>query len=176
VSAGFRSFQNNQAAGGYSNIFVEATDDITLDDTLLGEATETAAYALRVEDTVTGLRARGNHVKAIKASGGNGYSIGSSTAYTVLREWRGNTAASTVATPWDTGVLNIVTRETDELGRKRCYAAKAVLTSGKTPPSGTWVEGSVIDYSDPDPSGYRGSVCTTGGAPGTWNRFGTAEA
>jgi hypothetical protein len=56
-------------------------------------------------------------------------------------------------------------------------AARTFLSGDTTPPSGTWVAGDRIFYSSGVAAGgYTGSVCITGGSPGTWKRFGAAEA
>jgi len=57
------------------------------------------------------------------------------------------------------------------------YASKSFLSSDTTPPSGTWRAGDRILYSGGSAAGgYTGTICITGGSPGTWKRFGAAEA
>ena len=35
-----------------------------------------------------------------------------------------------------------------------------------------WVKGTKIYFDEPDADGYLGAICTVGGDPGTWKRFG----
>ena len=57
------------------------------------------------------------------------------------------------------------------------YASKVFLTADTTPPNGTWRTGDRILYSGGSAAGgYTGTICITGGTPGTWKRFGVAEA
>ena len=41
-----------------------------------------------------------------------------------------------------------------------------------SPTTGSYVKGDVIWNDDPKPSGYVGWICTRGGNPGTWAKFG----
>ena len=43
-------------------------------------------------------------------------------------------------------------------------------TSGKN--NAFWVKGTKIYFDEPDADGYLGAICTVGGDPGTWKRFG----
>ena len=44
--------------------------------------------------------------------------------------------------------------------------------SSGAPATGTWAVGDELVYRTPTAGGYRGSVCTTAGTPGTWKEFG----
>jgi hypothetical protein len=56
-------------------------------------------------------------------------------------------------------------------------ANRSFLSADTTPPSGTWQAGDRILFSGGAlAGGYTGSLCITAGSPGTWKRFGIAEA
>jgi hypothetical protein len=44
------------------------------------------------------------------------------------------------------------------------------------PASGSWNTGDEAIFRNPPAGGFRGAVCTAGGSPGTWKRYGAVEA
>jgi hypothetical protein len=189
---GARCSRNGQDTGSgfFAQINVRKGDDITIENCVLGTndplQTEIGKYGVRAGSTVTRLRCNNNRVLAT-ASSGVAYLIGYSdagaavtTAYEVLSEWQGNTAASGIAL---FAGVNIITRTTiigdDGSGyavQKVCNAAKGALSADITPSAGTWTKGSVIEYNDAAAGGFAGTRCVTGGSPGTWKRYGAVEA
>ena len=56
-------------------------------------------------------------------------------------------------------------------------ANRVFLSADTTPPNGTWRAGDRIFFTGGvSAGGYTGSLCITSGSPGTWKRFGIAEA
>ena len=104
-------------------------------------------------------------------AGGAAYVIGSTTSYEILALFSGNTAGPGVGSVYSGA--NIVPYASvigpDGVDRRKCYAARAALTTTDRKPSGgAWVAGESITYIDPVSGGYEGSVCITSGSVGTW--------
>lgn len=48
--------------------------------------------------------------------------------------------------------------------------------TNSAPNSGSWNQGDEAIFRDPPAGGFRGAICTVGGSPGTWKRYGALEA
>lgn len=171
---GLRSFKNNTSAGSFANIKLIYCDRPDVEFCTLGETGETATFALRVDDTVTGLAAIGNHVKA----GGFGYSIGSTGTYGIVRQWRDNSCATGVTTKY--GGVEIIIEDTklaaDGVYRRFGIVDRAALVGDTTPAGGAWIAGERLSFTAPLANGRTGTVCTVSGSPGTWNQTGSVAA
>lgn len=132
-------------------------------------------YGFRVTDTAVDAILECNYVRS---SAGYGYALAGATDYGILVIFRDNRCAAGVTSK--IGGLNILPIGldfgTDGSARRRFRATRAALTADITPTAGTWIAGDVIWYENPTAGGYAGTLCVTGGTPGTWKRFGTTEA
>lgn len=143
---GVRAYQNETAGGGGSgNIRSGRADNVTIRDCLIGFATETATWGIRVTSDTTGLVLEDNRVLAIKNLG-VGYSIGASGEYSIVRKFRNNTHAS-VASPYG------------------AVAAELALNTVELAGSATYDPGNLADG-----AGVTTTVTVTGAAAGDFAR------
>lgn len=147
-----------------------------------GYTTETTQdYGIYIFDSsVAAADIQDNYVHAV-ATSGTAYLLASSEAYGVLWVFRGNNCASGITTK--IAGVNIIpvdrtlTPSGTTVGTFQC--AVGTLSASTTPPSGTWVEGDRIYYTNPAPSDYVGTVCTVAGTVGSgaeFKRFGATVA
>lgn len=174
-------FDNSKdaGAGNQASIFVESQPNVTIRGVAIGRAgvSEGAIWGVRSDSAATLLTVEDCHVETLK-SGGVGYSFGSSGDVGIVKSFKNNTVGAGVSNGWG-GVTIQVTEsrvDTDGVTRRTMRAARASLASDTTPNAGTFVKGDIIFYNDPDAGGRVGTVCTTGGSPGTWKKFGTVDA
>lgn len=124
---------------------------------------------IKVDTSCLDVEVTNNHVVACANTA---YVMGGATTFNCLRLYSGNTVDPSVVTVY--GGVTITPVEYVYTGSllRRFRAPRVALSGGITPPSGAWLTGDVIDYSDPQATGYKGVFCTASGSPGTWNRFG----
>lgn len=166
---------------GYSNpagINLQGVTRAKIINNELSHDTETTQYrGLTVSTTCTGVTVRDNHCEDLD-TGGQAYVIASSTTYTTLDVFNNNTVGTGV--PNYIAGANIIpySASISPNGTKirRFTALKASLSGSTTPSAGAWIAGDTIDYADPSASDYKGTVCVTGGSPGTWKRYGATTA
>lgn len=179
ILRGTHCYSNGQN-GAFSNpagIAIEGSIRCWVDGAILGHRTAasetTQSRGLRVISTAaTGTVVENCNVLSVK-SGGIAYSILSSTNYGYMRLFRNNEAASGITKYGGLDIVPIAMElGPDGVTRGVYLATEASLTADTTPTAGTWVQGDRIYYTDTDPLDYVGTVCTTGGTPGTWKRFG----
>jgi parallel beta helix pectate lyase-like protein len=118
---------------------------------------ETQKYGICAGSSCVSPKLEDNHVYGV-ASGGVGYSIGSSTDYRINAHGGNNTAAPGITAFGGAPIFTI-----DDKGN-RIFRASAA-------PSGTWVRGDRVYNTSPSSGGTVGWVCVA--APSTWQAFGT---
>ena len=158
-------------AGGNSikieNCFVGSTDE---DYQNVGIRVQSAAQDVVVV----------NNVCREVVSGGVAFVMAADGVYTAITVFNGNKYQGSAGTAY--GGQRIVPfasiyDPTNNVLIRQWVAGRVFLSSDTTPPSGTWVANDRIFYSSGSAAGgYTGTVCITGGTPGTWKRFGAAEA
>jgi hypothetical protein len=133
-------------------------------------------FGLRITANAQDAVIEHNHVLGV-ATSGVGYSLASSTDYGILSLFDGNKCASAVTTKYSG--LNIIPYSyfinIDGEVVQMCRAKRSALTADTTPAAGTWRAGTIIQFTNPASGGKSGSLCTTGGSPGTWKQFGAID-
>lgn len=125
-------------------------------------------------DGPTEVEVTGNHVQ-MHATGGKAYRMGSTTGYGVLRLFANNTASSSVTAADFYDGVNITPYALTHTASKPLRTFRALIgtmTAGVTPPTAAYLIGDTIEFSDPVTGGYKGTVCTVSGPPGTWKNYG----
>lgn len=170
---GAQCYSNGVGGGGSdAGIYLDASFRPVVQNCILGGPGENFQdIGLRISANTVDALIINNYVLAAVATG---YSIATSTDYGVLMLFDGNKCASSVTTKY--GGANIqpyaYTVTTDGLIIYKARAKSTALSAGVTPTSGTWTLGTIIEYTDPSSGGKIGTVCTSGGSPGTWKSFG----
>ena len=119
---------------------------------------ETQKYGVRVETTCVSPKLEDNHVLGV-ASGGVGYSVGSSSSYSINANGENNTAESGVTAFGGAPIFTI-----DGHGNR-------VFRASSAPASGTWTQGDRAYNTAPVSGGTIGWVCVS--SPNTWKAFGS---
>ena len=119
---------------------------------------ETQKYAIRIETSCVSPKIDYNHVLGV-ASGGVGYSVGSSSSYSINANGENNTAVSGITTFGGAPIFRI-----DGNGNR-------VFRASAAPASGTWTQGDRAYNTAPSSGGTIGWVCVS--SPNTWKAFGT---
>jgi len=154
--------------------------DVTVQNCFLGSTAEDYQTRGIVVDT------DGNSITVVNntcrevVSGGIAFSMAGDGYYSTLRVFKDNMYNGSAGTAYGGVQIIPFAREYDPLSNTYIglyVASRTFLSGDTTPPSGTWVAGSRIFYSGGSVAGgYTGTLCITGGSPGTWKRFGACEA
>ncbi|MCK1479331.1 hypothetical protein IVB27_32475 [Bradyrhizobium sp. 197] len=158
-----------------AGIYVQAGLRHTVTRCRLGGVGESfQSYGVQVDAGCADVEVTFNHVIGHKAPGA-GYLMGTATAYGCVRLCTGNTVNTTyTGTPYSG--LNIIIHSyrlnSGGVATKECLAARSTLTGDTTPTGGTWTAGDRIVFSNPVAGGKEATICTNGGAPGTWKQYG----
>lgn len=162
-----------------SGIKVSGGTSINVQNCFLGSTSE--------DYQVTGLfvDAAAVHVKIVNntvlevVAGGFAFDISDDGVYTAVDIFNGNVYNGTVGTAYTGQRIYPIAREYDPASQNFVgvwFASKSFLSADTTPPSGTWKTGDRILYSGGSvANSYTGTICITGGTPGTWKRFGATE-
>jgi hypothetical protein len=168
------------SASSPSGIKISGGNSINVQNCFLGATDE--EYQTRGLLVETGA----NHVKIVNnavlevVSGGVAFLLTADGDYDSIDIFNGNVYNGTVGTAYSGQQIYPIAREYDPISQNLVglwYASRTFLSADTTPPSGTWKAGDRILYSGGTlAGGYTGTVCITSGTPGTWKRFGAAEA
>lgn len=163
-----------------SGIRVSGGNSINIQNCFLGSTSEDYQTAgIRVESTAVRVKIINNAVLEVK-SGGTAFALSADGVYDSIDIFNGNVYNGTAGTAYGGQQIYPIAREYDPYSQTFVgiwYANRVFLSGDKTPPNGTWKAGDRILYSGGAVAGgYTGSICITGGTPGTWKRFGAAEA
>lgn len=136
-------------------------------------------HGIKIENAALSVRIINNTVKEV-ISTGVAYSITSDGDYDSITIFNGNVYNGIAGTAYGGQQIVPFAAVYDPANNiliRQWVAARTFLSADTTPPSGTWVANDRIFYSSGTAAGgYTGTVCVTGGTPGTWKRFGAAEA
>lgn len=161
-------------------IRVSGGNSINVQNCFLGSTAEDYQTAgIRVENAALNVKLVNNTVLEV-VSGGTAYALTADGDYDSITIFNGNTYNGTAGIAYGGQQIYPIAREYDPGSQTFVglwYASRTFLSGDTTPPSGTWKTGDRILYSGGSAAGgYTGSICITGGSPGTWKRFGAAEA
>lgn len=177
---GVECWANGADGSSAAGVYIGQSNRTRADRCIVGaDGTEsTQDRGIQVATSAVAAELERNYARSVKA-GGYGYALGGSTTdYGTVALFRDNRVAAGLSN--NMGGINVVPIQNiigpDGTVRSVCMAARASLTSDITPTAGTWTAGTRIFYTDPTAGGYAGTLCVTGGTPGTWKRFGVAEA
>jgi hypothetical protein len=123
---------------------------------------------LEIGSACSGVRVTLNHVLA---ASNVAYKIGAVGFYNAVVLFANNTVESAVVTPFGGVEIICVGQDYSLQGSRRKFLMTRSVAA-TTPSTGTWVIGDTIEFSDPVTTGYKGTVCTVSGTPGTWKNFG----
>jgi hypothetical protein len=168
------------SASSPSGIKVIGGSSINIQNCFLGSPAEDYQVSgLIVEQTANNVKIINNAVPEVK-SGGVAFVLSADGDYDSIDIFNGNVYNGTAGTPYGGQRIYPIAREYDPGSQTFVglwYASKTFLSGDTTPPNGAWKTGDRILYSGGSAAGgYTGTICITGGSPGTWKRFGAAEA
>jgi hypothetical protein len=161
-------------------IRVDGGNSINVQNCFLGSTAEDYQTAgLRVNTGALNVRIINNTVLEV-VTGGVAFVLTTDGDYDSVTIFNGNVYNGTAGTAYGGQQIYPIAREYDPGSQTFVglwYASKSFLSSDTTPPSGAWRAGDRIMYSGGTAAGgYTGTICITSGSPGTWKRFGLAEA
>jgi hypothetical protein len=161
-------------------IRVDGGNSINVQNCFLGSVAEDYQTAgLRVNTTALNVKIINNTVLEV-VTGGTAFVLTADGDYDSVTIFNGNVYNGSVGTAYAGQQIYPIAREYDPGSQTFVglwYASKSFLSAETTPPSGAWRVGDRILYSGGSAAGgYTGSICITSGSPGTWKRFGAAEA
>ncbi len=154
-----------------AGVFVNTSVRTRVHGCVLGAltGTETQVWGVRVDSSATRAIVERNHCRSLK-TGGNAYSLASSTDYESIERFRDNTDEA--GETYRGGVTPVPVER-----RKLAAGTELVVMMGTAAPAdGTWAIGSRVEYEVPTAGGSIGTVCTTAGTPGTWKTYGAITA
>lgn len=168
------------SASSPSGIRVSGGTSINIQNCFLGSTSEDYQTAgIRVESAANHVKIVNNTVLEV-VSGGTAFVLTADGDYDSIDIFNGNVYNGTAGTAYGGQQIYPIAREYDPGSQNLVgvwYATKSFLSGDTTPPNGTWKAGDRILYSGGSAAGgYTGSICITGGSPGTWKKFGAAEA
>lgn len=168
------------SASSPSGIRVSGGNSINIQNCFLGSTAEDYQTAgIRVESTANHVKIVNNTVLEVK-SGGTAFVLSADGDYDTIDIFNGNVYNGSAGIAYGGQQIYPIAREYDPGSQTFVglwYASRTFLSGDTTPPSGAWKTGDRILYSGGSAAGgYTGSICITGGSPGTWKRFGAAEA
>lgn len=163
-----------------SGIKLEGGNSINIQNCFIGSTAEDyQEFGINVETAASNVKLINNTVLEVVA-GGTAFLLAADGDYDSVFIFNGNGYNGSVGSPYGGQQIYPIAREYDPSSQTFVglwYASKVFLTADTTPPSGTWRTGDRILYSGGTAAGgFTGTICITGGSPGTWKRFGAAEA
>jgi hypothetical protein len=112
-----------------------------------------------------------NHVVAAPTVA---YKMSAGGFYNSVALFSGNTVESGVTTFSGVDIICIERAHSIGAGYRRFLGRRVDFST--TPGGGPWAFGDTIEFADPVASGYKGTVCTVAGSPGTWKNYGAITA
>lgn len=163
-----------------SGINIEGGTSIRVQNCFIGSTAEDYQNrGIRVQSAAQDVSVVNNVCREVVSSG-VAFSMAADGVYTAITVFNGNTYTGTAGIAYGGQQIVPFASIYDPVNNVRIrqwIAGRAFLSGDTTPPSGTWVANDRIFYSSGSAAGgYTGTVCITGGSPGTWKRFGAAEA
>lgn len=154
--------------------------DIIIQNSFVGSTNEDyQTRGIVVDSTAIRVSVVNNTCREV-VTGGIAFVMSADGGYDTLKVFKDNTYTGTVGTAYGGVQIIPFVREYDPASLNYVglfVASRTFLSSDTTPPSGTWKAGDRIFYSGGSVAGgYTGTLCITGGSPGTWKRFGACEA
>jgi hypothetical protein len=163
-----------------SGINVEGGNSIRIQNCFVGSTAEDYQNnGIRVQSAAQDVVVVNNVCREVVA-GGVAFVMSADGVYTAITVFNGNKYQGSAGTAYSGQRIvpfASIYDPTNNVLIRQWVAGRTFLSSDTTPPSGTWVANDRIFYSSGSAAGgYTGTVCITGGTPGTWKRFGAAEA
>lgn len=166
----------NGATGSYAGIaMVGGPSKVWITENVLGISSESnQLYGISITSGGSSVNVSNNIVREVKAAG-TAFILGSTTADNTTFSLTTNNRYLGSAGNNYSGIAIAPIIGGNDI--RRVYKAqRSSLTGDITPAYGGWTQGDIIFYENPVTAGYIGSVCTNGGAPGTWKAFGAITA
>jgi hypothetical protein len=168
------------SASAPSGIKLEGGNSINIQNCFIGATDEDyQEVGINVGTAASNVKLINNTVLEVVA-GGTAFLLAADGDYDSVFIFNGNGYNGSVGVPYGGQQIYPIAREYDPNSQTFVglwYASKVFLTADTTPPNGTWRAGDRIMYSGGTvAAGFTGTICITGGTPGTWKRFGAAEA
>jgi hypothetical protein len=163
-----------------SGIKISGGRSINIQNCFIGSTAEDFQdFGILIESAAVNIKIVNNTVLEV-VTGGTAFLLTADGDYDSIDIFNGNVYNGSLGVAYGGQQIYPIAREYDPNSQTFVgvwYAAKVFLTADTTPPSGTWKTGDRILYSGGSAAGgYTGTICITGGTPGTWKRFGVAEA
>jgi hypothetical protein len=163
-----------------TGIRISGGKNIVVKNCFVGSSTEDyQTLGIYVEGAATNVSVIDNVCREV-VSGGFAFVMASDGVYTAVNVFNGNRYTGSAGTAYTGQKIVPFASAYDPVNSilvRQWLAGRTFLSADTTPPSGTWVANDRIFYSSGTAAGsYTGTVCITGGSPGTWKRFGAAEA
>lgn len=168
--------ENGTSGPAYAGIgMVGGPTSVWITDNVLGTAGENSQlYGISITSGGSRVVVSDNLCREVK-SGGTAFVLGSNTAEnTTFRLISNNTYAGSAGSSYSGIAIQPVVGGNDV--RKFWKANRSSLAGDTTPSYGGWTQGDIIFYENPVASNYIGTICVSGGAPGTWKQFGGITA
>jgi hypothetical protein len=163
-----------------TGIRISGGKNIIVKNCFVGSSTEDyQTLGIYVEGAATNVSVINNVCREVVA-GGFAFVMASDGVYTAVNIFNVNRYTGSVGTAYTGQKIVPFASAYDPVNSilvRQWLAGRTFLSADTTPPSGTWVANDRIFYSSGTVAGsFTGTVCITGGSPGTWKRFGAAEA
>jgi hypothetical protein len=167
-------------ASSPSGIKVSGGRSINIQNCFIGSTAEDFQdFGILIASPAANIKIINNTVLEVVA-GGTAFVLTADGNYSSIDIFNGNVYNGSLGVAYGGQQIYPIAREYDPISQTFVgvwYASKAFLSGETTPPNGTWRTGDRILYSGGTvAAGFTGTICITGGSPGTWKRFGVAEA
>ena len=168
------------SASSPSGIKVLGGRSINIQNCFIGSTAEDYQdFGILIASPAVNIKIVNNTVLEV-VTGGTAFALTADGNYSSIDIFNGNVYNGSAGVAYGGQQIYPIAREYDPSSQTFVglwYASKAFLSGETTPPNGTWRTGDRILYSGGSAAGgFTGTICITGGSPGTWKRFGAAEA